>query len=92
MWFWRLLPFIGRTLYLLELQRRDERIADLERDRDYWQRRAEELIDAGLARAGAIHQPTMVDRKAPVTDVASMIAGALAVQEIDSSKQKKGAT
>lgn len=33
----------------------------------YWQDRAEKLIDAGLARTGAIHQPTMEDRAAPQT-------------------------
>lgn len=94
-WIWTLLPFVGKAVHALELRElelahRDETIAQLQAERDYWRKRAEQLIDASLARAGAIHEPTMVDRKMPDPrlDPAAMISAALAVTEIDSSKKK----
>lgn len=53
----------------------------------YWRTRCERLTDAALQRAGAIHEPAMVDR--PVErprDLASLVAG-LAVREIDSTRE-----
>ena len=42
---------------------REAEIVGLKADRDYGRTRAERLTDAALARAGAIHQPTMVEPK-----------------------------
>lgn len=68
-----------------------DKVTDLTKERDYWRGRAEKLIDAGLVRTGAIHEPTMVERKPPpARDMASLITSALSTTEIDSSK-KKGA-
>lgn len=89
MWFWRILPFIGKGLHALEVLRRDEKITQLTADRDYWKMRAEKLTDAALARAGAIHEPTMVDRKVPTdSNPAATLAAAMAITEFDSSKGK----
>lgn len=89
-WIWRVLPFIGKAIHVLELARRDDAIRELTEQRDYWQTRAEKLMDAALARAGAIHEPTMVDRKVPTsTNPAAMISAAMAISEIDSSKGRK---
>lgn len=58
-------------------------------ERDYWRHRGEKLIDAALARAGAIHQPTM-EHGGPrdsVASAAALITSAMAVREIDSRKK-----
>ncbi len=79
-------PFITRSsVRYLDLQ-----VELLTVDRDYWKTRAEQLIDAALARAGAIHQPTMeqVGPRDTVASAAAIITSALSIREIDSSKQK----
>lgn len=82
-------PFITRGLHLIETQHRDAQIERLEAEVKYWQARAERLMDAALARAGAIHEPTMVDRKvSPHMNPAAVLAGAMSITEIDSSKAK----
>lgn len=90
-------PYILRRAHELELRLREERAqhaqerADrAERDRDYWRIRAERLTDAGLARTGAIHEPTMVERPKEPASLASLVTSAMGIQEIDST-QKKGA-
>lgn len=82
-------PFVTAGRHALELRYRDAQIVNLEAGVDYWRKRAEQLIDAGLVRAGVIHQPTMEQRTTPssVLNAASMIASALSVTEIDSSKK-----
>lgn len=53
---------------------------------EYWRTRAERLTDAALSRAGAIHEPTMVDRPAPADkSPMELISRAMAVREIDST-------
>jgi hypothetical protein len=67
------------------------RIDELIGQREYWRTRAEQLIDAALARGGAIHQPTM-EQKRPADRIASAMAAvtsAMAVQEIDSSRKRE---
>jgi hypothetical protein len=59
-------------------------------ERDYWKGKAERLIDAGLSRTGAIHEPTMRERS-PVpkgVNPAELITGAMAITEIDSTKRR----
>jgi hypothetical protein len=79
-------PFAARsTVRHLEVQ--NELLAS---DRDYWKKRAEQLIDAALARAGAIHQPTMEQRpREHVKSAMAMLTSALSVTEIDSSQKRK---
>lgn len=82
-------PFIGRKAHALELVSAAREIAELTEQRDYWRTRAERLMDAALARANAIHEPTMVDRKVDKSlNPASVYTAALSVTEIDSSKGK----
>jgi len=85
-WVARLLPGVTHAVHALEVTRRDETIAALTTERDYWRARAEKLIDAALARANAIHEPTMRDVPPPVQPVSAMLASALSVTEIDSTK------
>jgi hypothetical protein len=88
-WLWRFLPFIGKGIHALEVGRRDEIIAELREQVIYWRTRAERLTDSALARAGAIHEPTFVDRKvSPHMNPAAVLAGAMSITEIDSSKAK----
>lgn len=76
-------PFVARERHEEAIRERDAQI-------EYWRARAERLIDADLARRGAIHEPTMVDRpRAKVDSMASLISSALAITEIDSSKSRK---
>lgn len=74
-----------------ELVAKDAQIAELTLQRDDWKGKAERLIDANLARAGAIHQPTMEYRKPQdrVAGAASMMTAALAITEIDSRESRK---
>lgn len=87
-WLARLLPFVGRAIHAIEVLRRDEQIAELTRQRDYWQARAERLIDGGLARAGAIDGPTMREAVSPPKAIAELVTAAMNVSEIDSTKRK----
>jgi len=78
-------PFVTRRIHA-------EKLASVTAERDYWKDKAEELMDAALIRAGAIHQPTMARRPGPTNlDAASMITAAMAITEIDSSTFKKKA-
>lgn len=80
---------VTRRRHEQEVGHLQKQVETLTVERDYWKSKAEELIDAALVRAGAIHQPTMVPRRIPTgVDAASMIAAALSIQEIDSSKRK----
>jgi hypothetical protein len=59
---------------------------------EYWRTRAERLTDAALSRAGAIHEPTMVDRPAPSRDQESpmaLLSRAMSVREIDSTAVRR---
>ena len=91
-WLSTLLPFVSKALHALEVGQKDARIADLEQQVEYWRSRCERLMDAALVRAGAIHEPTFVDRKTPETpaDKFGQILANLTTTEIDSTK-KKGA-
>lgn len=82
-------PFVSRAFHDLQVEGLRTELAIATVDRSYWRGRAEQLIDAALARAGAIHQPTMekVDRK-NLASVAATIVGAMGIKEIDSSKGK----
>jgi hypothetical protein len=84
---------VTRARLTREIASKDAIIADLTAQVADWKGKAERLIDANLARAGAIHEPTMVNRK--VSDrgagAAGMMAAALAITEIDSSLSRKKA-
>lgn len=80
---------VSRARLARELAAKDAVIADLRAQLADWKGKSERLIDATLARAGAIHQPTMEHRKLPdrVAGAASMMTAALAVTEIDSRRK-----
>lgn len=83
-------PFVTRSVHDLEVLRRDGEIVELTEQRDYWRTRAERLTDAALARANAIHEPTMVDRKPPTgkENPAAVLVAAMGITEIRSDKGK----
>ena len=53
---------VSRARLERELAAKDAVIADLQTQIADWKGKAERLIDANLARAGTIHEPTMVNR------------------------------
>lgn len=86
-------PFVTRRVHDLEVEALRKELAAVSAERSYWRARGEQLIDAALARAGAIHQPTMEQRQAPdVASTLSMMTSALSVMEIDSSAPRKKAS
>ena len=83
-------PWTSRRVHNLAVQALERENASLIEQRDYWKCRAEQLIDAALARTGAIHQPTMEQRPRPVeASGLQLIAAAMAVTEIDSNPNRK---
>lgn len=88
--------FVVGILFIADAvkSRASAELSEMTRQRDYWRAKAESLIDAALARAGAIHQPTMETRP-PADRITSGLAAlttALSVTEIDSSKSRKAAS
>ena len=82
-------PFVSRHVFVTDQQHAQDVIRELAAQRDYWRTRAERLMDAALARANAIHEPTMVEKKIDKSlNPASVYTAALSVSEIDSSKGK----
>lgn len=83
-------PFVTRGRYFRDLQAEQAKVLELRTDVAYWKTRCERLTDAALARAGAIHSPTMVDvPKRDGRDVMGSISSALSITEIDSRTMKK---
>lgn len=82
---------VSRARLVRDLAARDAVIADLREQLADWKGKAERLTDAALARAGAIHQPTMETKKAPdrIAGAAAAISAALSITEIDSSRKRK---
>ncbi len=76
-------PFVSRRVFEIEIVHRDEQIVDAVAREVYWRTRAEKLMDQALARAGAISEPTMVERKVSKepSAAATMIA-AMSITEI----------
>lgn len=93
-WLRLLLPFITRGMHAAKIERLEDRIAHLEgqvatltEERNYWRTRGERLMDAALARAGAIHEPTMVNKPpAPPVSAAALLTSALGISEIESGR------
>lgn len=88
-------PWITRDDAALAIRRElaEQRVVIVERetallrdDRDYWRSRAEKLIDQGLARHGAITEPTMVQRRPPVTSSAAGALLGMNIREIESAR------
>jgi hypothetical protein len=76
----------------LELDALRKELAEVSAERSYWRARGEQLIDAALARAGAIHQPTMEQRPRELaTSMLSQIVSAAGMSEFDSSQTRKAA-
>jgi hypothetical protein len=67
----------------------EKALVEMTLEREYWRTRAERLTDAALVRAGAVHQPTMEAKPDRVQGTLAMVASAMSVQEIDSSKGKR---
>lgn len=87
-------PFLTHKVHELELDclratlvAESNRADIFEQQAEYWRTRAERLTDASLVRAGAIHEPTMVERKPPATAPGAVIAQAMSVKEIDSRQR-----
>jgi hypothetical protein len=93
-WLRLLLPFITRGMHAAKVERLEDRIAFLEGQIVeksgqivYWRSRSERLMDAALARAGAIHEPTMVGPKpAPPVSAAALLTSAFGITEIESGR------
>lgn len=58
-------------------------LAEARKQRDYWQTRAEKLIEHALARQGAIGQATMVDSVKPPQPPSATVLQAMSVKEFD---------
>lgn len=72
----------GKMACASEIARLEERLKIAERERDYWQARAETLIDAALARTG--HTPVMSNTPVPTSPdgLARALFSGLSVKEI----------
>lgn len=84
-------PWLLRSTQEREMRWRTEALQDaLAAARDqvaYWRGRAERLTDAALVRAGAIHEPTMVD-PSPARESRSPFAG-MAMSQIPIEKDSQ---
>lgn len=87
-------PFVTRKVHELEIAKLRDQLAHQHsvsianaNQSAYWRARAERLTDAALSRVGAIHEPTMVERKPDPKNPMLTVAGALSMTEFDSTKQ-----
>lgn len=77
----------GKLACTKEIGRLEERLEAAERDRDYWKKRCETLIDAALAKAG--HTPVMQHQ--PTDSPASLMSAfaGLAVKNIHTKEGER---
>ena len=85
-------PFVTRKVHELEVERLNDQVEAMlaagneqAKQAQYWRQRAERLTDAALSRAGAIHEPTMVEKKPEPKNIASTVAAAMAMKEFESA-------
>ncbi len=86
-------PFVTRKVHELELAKLRDQLGYQQavsvanaNQATYWRTRAERLTDSALARAGAIHEPTMVEKKPEPKNPLATVAAALSMKEFDSAE------